>query len=348
MDGGTKIARKLPLFSRASGFGPLFALVAREYGDEAAEALCARNHLPGVAEFSALDASAPVPFLKMNKVFNDAAALIGDHQLGARIGLAMPAERFGPYMAYALSAELLGEVIARNLASTPMQTNACAVRFAVQDGRACWSLSYAIGGGIELDQHALHAMLPLLAVLRDFAGSDADQMALHLVNGHATQARAIEALVGLRVHPHWSFYGFTFPARWLRRRRPAPAWVDGVSLDGLPYYLQRPLPASMAEAVRVALAGRVLDAEIDLDSIAAELGRPGRTLQHALTREGANYRDILRRLRIERAGQMLAHTNRPIAEIAQHVGYSDQANFHRAFVATTGTTPQQRRRQHSA
>ncbi|TFU05482.1 AraC family transcriptional regulator [Polymorphobacter arshaanensis] len=291
-----------------------------------------------------LDALMPVPFQSIIHTFTDASMLLGDRTIGARIGVAMPAQAFGPYMAFALAANDLAGVVSRAQAYSRLHTNGVASHLMVHGARATWRLTYAIEGTTDLDNHALHIIVPLIAVLREFGDRDADQIAVHIVSGYAPDARAIEAIVGSRVVPRSSAHAVSFPAAWLRRRRPAPKWAEDVSLDALPQYLQVPLPTSLVDAVRHALAGRPLEDTVDLESIAAELGRAGRTLQHGLACEGVSYRDIVRNVRIERAIQMLAESNRPIAEIAQHVGYTDQANFHRAFVAVTGATPKQHRK----
>lgn len=331
------------MFARASGFGPLFAIVARNFGEDAAEALRLESHLPSLVEQPVLDPMMPVPFHSIVGAFAGANRLMGDHDIGARIGVEMPAQAFGPYMAFALSADQLGEVVSRAQQGSRLHTNGVSSHLSVRDGRACWRLDYAVPGVIDRDDHALHIIVPLLAMLRDFGGVEVGAMTIHIVHGDAPAARRLEAIIGHRVVPRSSFYALTFPAAWLFRHRPAPAWTEAVSLDAIPQYLQRPLPATLVEAVRRALAGRPLDADVDLVSIAAELGRSGRALQHGLAREGAVYRDILRRVRIERAEKLLTQTDRPIAEIAQLVGYTDQANFHRAFVAVAGNTPKRHR-----
>jgi AraC-like DNA-binding protein len=104
----------------------------------------------------------------------------------------------------------------------------------------------------------------------------------------------------------------------------------------------------MADAVIAALA---LDEDlpgVGVGSTAATIGLPRRTLQCALRREGVSYRDILRRLRIRRAQQLLATTEQPLAEISLRAGYSDASNFHRAFVSLTGMTPGRFRDQSTA
>src|SRR5208283_39100 len=72
---------------------------------------------------------------------------------------------------------------------------------------------------------------------------------------------------------------------------------------------------------------------------AAEIGLPRRTLQYALRSEGVSYREITRALRMRRARQLLASTEKPLAEVALRAGYTDPSNFHRAFVSQTGVTP---------
>jgi len=52
------------------------------------------------------------------------------------------------------------------------------------------------------------------------------------------------------------------------------------------------------------------------------------------------------RRRIEAAAELIRQTNRPIAEIAISVGFSDQSHFTRVFARTLGETPAAFRRRH--
>lgn len=49
--------------------------------------------------------------------------------------------------------------------------------------------------------------------------------------------------------------------------------------------------------------------------------------------------DYLTRWRMYRAGQLLRHTDKPLVEIAESVGYESEAAFNKAFRRTTGTAP---------
>lgn len=54
---------------------------------------------------------------------------------------------------------------------------------------------------------------------------------------------------------------------------------------------------------------------------------------------GRTPRDYLRHLRLEKASQLLAHTDLPVAVVAQDSGFGESAYFARAFRAATGVTP---------
>jgi AraC-like DNA-binding protein len=81
-----------------------------------------------------------------------------------------------------------------------------------------------------------------------------------------------------------------------------------------------------------------------LDEVAAKLGMSSRTLKRKLATAGARYSSLLDAARLERAQELLRSDRRSIDEIAESLGYSDVANFTRAFRRWTGTTPAAHRR----
>lgn len=75
------------------------------------------------------------------------------------------------------------------------------------------------------------------------------------------------------------------------------------------------------------------------DELAALMGFSPRTLARHLEAEGEPYRALARRVRHEHAIELLTSTTMTMAEIAQTLGYSDAANFTRAFKAIAGINP---------
>jgi AraC-like DNA-binding protein len=80
-----------------------------------------------------------------------------------------------------------------------------------------------------------------------------------------------------------------------------------------------------------------------LHATAGRLGFSVRSLQRELSTNGLNWSRLLEQIRLARATGLL-ETNIPLAELALELGYTDAANFGRAFRRWTGTTPRSYRR----
>lgn len=99
----------------------------------------------------------------------------------------------------------------------------------------------------------------------------------------------------------------------------------------------------------VALLRRAIDLRRQGSSTSAlhELVDNYDSLRHRFRRTyGESPNHMLMRLRIEYARGYLSGTDKPIAEIAKHVGYGRQHEFARAFHRIMGCTPSAFRRQH--
>ncbi len=84
---------------------------------------------------------------------------------------------------------------------------------------------------------------------------------------------------------------------------------------------------------------------ISQDEVAEKLGISSRTLARRLAKEGKSYIAIRDALRQSLATKSLLETNWAIEDIAYMLGYSDSANFNRAFKRWFAMTPKQYRMQ---
>ncbi len=82
-----------------------------------------------------------------------------------------------------------------------------------------------------------------------------------------------------------------------------------------------------------------------LESIAATLCMSPRTLIRRLATQGSGYREMLEKAQRDTACRLLGQARYSVYEIAMLLGYSDAANFGRAFRRWLGMAPGQYRRQ---
>lgn len=112
-------------------------------------------------------------------------------------------------------------------------------------------------------------------------------------------------------------------------------------------YLSRLDQEQLAPRVRQHILRELPSGGAREEDIAARLHLSARTLQRRLADEGVNFSDLLQGVRQELARDYLEDSRLNISEIAYLLGFSDQANFTRAFRRWFDTTPTEWRRRRS-
>jgi AraC-like DNA-binding protein len=64
-----------------------------------------------------------------------------------------------------------------------------------------------------------------------------------------------------------------------------------------------------------------------------------RALQRRLTKNGLTFKRVVDQARFQASADLLRDPNLKLVEVAHELGYSDQANFNRAFHRWAGITP---------
>ena len=137
--------------------------------------------------------------------------------------------------------------------------------------------------------------------------------------------------------------------------------IPGVTVHAGPRLLDRPLPMASPETVEqiekqlhantrrptphggwteyVAMLLRETQGQLTLDEIAGRMNISARTIDRNLRKEGLQFRELAQQIRFERAQALLARPGATISAVAQQLGFSDAANFTRAFRRHSGSTP---------
>lgn len=110
--------------------------------------------------------------------------------------------------------------------------------------------------------------------------------------------------------------------------------------------VEAPLPfiastADFAGSLQQMLQSCLQDGYPDVILSANAAGMSVRSLQRRLTEIHLNYSLLIERVRLDEAVRLLQESNLKIIDIAFDLGYTDAANFSRAFKRWTGMSPRE-------
>lgn len=80
-------------------------------------------------------------------------------------------------------------------------------------------------------------------------------------------------------------------------------------------------------------------AQVTLEDIARRVNVSARTIDRHLKKEGIGFRELSDKVRFERACDLLCMPGSSVTEVAAQLGFSDAANFSRAFKRVLGMSP---------
>lgn len=133
----------------------------------------------------------------------------------------------------------------------------------------------------------------------------------------------------------------SFPTDWLFNPFEKSAFHAETPNSGLTH-----LPESLTDSLRLALIPHLHEPDLTVERAAEICGYNKRKLSRKLREKGTTIAKEIAKLRAERAGKDLAHSDRRIADIALSLGFKDPTVFSRAFKNWTGQSPQEYRRNH--
>jgi len=299
-----------------------------------------------IEECELVDPSRRLPIPTLVELVERARALTGEPGLGIYFGLRMQAASHGYLGFAAMTAATLGEALELATRFAPMVTTAFSFSLERTGGAA------ALVFGEETD-----------------LGPARDAIVLALVIGIWRIGCTLSA-VDLTGRGELAF---PEPAYFARFRSGAPNVRFGCAQNQLVFdaaVLDYPLatadPAALSlvrEQCERAIEALGFDGRIvgraravlpktgggfrSLEEAAEKLEVSTRTLKRKLASSGTSYGALLDEARLARGERLLQSDKRSIDEVAALVGYSDVANFTRAFRRWTGTTPAAYRKRRS-
>jgi AraC-like DNA-binding protein len=324
-------------FTTASGFGPLPKLLRDMGGPTAVRRVFQMTGLP-------LDIiknrTAHFPMRDMIALFSQAAVYLGDADFGLRVGAQMSATDFGPWMRYVMAAQNLGAMLQRAGKALPYHQTGAELLIEKNGSMVRWS--YAIRSPFAENPQPFidHILQPMIDLVRLYAGPQWRPRGIEVAHLGSSRRASFQDTFAVPIY----FTKQTTALVIERELLSSPQVTRSTTSEPVTFGDLRRIaistpPRSTAEKARSIVELRVRTGGCDIESVAAKLSISVRTLQRELNRDGMSFRDVVQRARFGQAVRLIVETCRPLEEIAREIGYSDPANFSRAFQRASAMSP---------
>jgi len=287
------------------------------------------------------------------RIFRNAMALDGDARWGLRFGTRLNYSSHGPLGFAALSAPTIGDGL--NVFADFARSRAPYLTLRAEQDKSYFRIHFEPTMPLgSLEQPLAEVLLLIvesyvLAVLGYVPAESSLKFSYHPTHADSygeyfslpqqfdSDYNCVQLPLGLCAMPCPLHDQQTYQTSLARCREAMIAVIDpGDAISKV-----RNLLASHFDKIEL---GESIGAVPGLESIADTLCMSSRTLIRQLESQGSNFRKILEKLQFSTAEKLLNQSRYSVADIAVLLGYSDAANFGRAFRRWTGVSPGSYRR----
>lgn len=295
-------------------------------------------------------ASEPEQVVSMRDYFavlEAAARETGHEHFGVSLGERLEIDDLGPFGRLLTSAPTLHRAIETANALVHHFSPAMSCWLEIENETARWSFRRTglrdRNEGRRIDGE--YCMAVCRALVRLAAGPDWQPSAILLEQATPHQLRALEARLGAPVRRHSDAWALLFPRDLLDVPMTCRKTLDETEQKALRARLKSMVPEdSFVGSVMAIIRSRLSGGYPEISAVARSTDLSVRTFQRRLAEERVVYSHLVADIRRDLAWEMLAGSSRSLLDVSLSLGYSDPANFTRAFRRWTGATPSEFRR----
>lgn len=279
-----------------------------------------------------------IPHAAVIGFVNAAARAAGEPNLGLLMTPMMNAANYGSFGRYILGADTLGRSIERAIAALCFHSTDDRMSVAIVGDEARYSYVFALSGHAGYDMIASAAAGVLLSVLKAYLPCDWRPLRIELDIDRPRQTGLFEDLFQCPVIFNAPAVTVVVERHHLSAAPRRASWPT-VTIEDVARDRPGGAPRDLLDVVMEQIRAQVLTGSVSIDRAARPMGTSVRTLQRELNRAGTDFRSLVNAARIQRATELLRHTNGSITCVSAEMGYSSPANFARAFQKATGNAP---------
>jgi len=280
------------------------------------------------------DPTALMPVAMGGALFEEAERRTGRADIGLRAGAAVPILAYSDWGAVIAHAGTVGGTI-EALVTQSRRFNSGNAFWAVKRGDEVWLHQRFCSRLVQGRRVASEFMLMLIVqALRLATGPDWRPLEIHLEGAPPPHAAELAALAAKRICFEQPYTALVLPAPLLARRYPADLVAPAPAAHAaVP-------PAGFEDSMRHVVEALVRIGSAELDGAAEATRMSERSLQRRLAECGLSFTRLVEEVRYDSARRLLRDPQRKIVEVSAELGYTDSANFTRAFRRWSGVSPQ--------
>ena len=265
---------------------------------------------------------------------NAFAEVAGDKFLGLHVGEQQDFSKWPPFAAAFASSHSLIEFFASFIKSVPNDTNAVEHSLIIEPSSAVYRVHRLHLPNVEPIQITGFGCAQYIQILRSVTGPLWDPSKVTFETRYIAAVPPAYAGFTIKFIPDPGL-NVRFPLSWLFQ----DIQVDIGRGEG-------PAERAQDEVTVVAALRSVVQNHLDQKDLGAAqvsklLGLQADRLAKALKQHGTTLPREIKRLKIDRAKEMLQGSDQPIAQIGSSIGYTDNAHFTRFFRSQTGISPKE-------
>jgi len=291
------------------------------------------------------DSEMLVPSLSSTRLRGAAARVLGMPNFGLKLGERTAVDGLGLFGTLLRRAPTLGAMLQAAVHYTPMLTSRERIRLRVAGNLVQFTraLIPALDPRDFTSQQTDHFILGLMiGLVRLAAGANWRPAEVHLQTDEAPVLRDAQSLAGARVAFRQPATMIAIPRALLTAPLAPPPRIE-VAGDAMEAWKSSAPARDFVGSIRQAVETLSCREYPTLRMTAEFVGLSVRTLQRRLAQTGANHRILVEQARFATAAALLERTDAKILSLALDLGYSDHANFTRAFRRWAGCAPRQYR-----
>lgn len=183
-------------------------------------------------------------------------------------------------------------------------------------------------------------MTAVITMCRLLCGNDFSPTEMHVSRDRPKCHKELEKFVGCQIEFNAEQNQSLFDRISAEKHLPTGnSELVKVNEDLAMKYLVKLDGASIMMQVKARLIEMMPRGHVSEEAIATQMNLSLRTLQRKLREENTSYSQIYKSIRQEMAGEYIQNPQMSMTEIAYLLGFSEQANFTRAFRRWYGTSP---------